>query len=312
MTLQELVKNCFYPIWEKTGGEVDVNCCFCSDKKRRLGINVLTGVAHCFKCDFTSGDRKSVVNSKRRTFQKISEAFNYTQTFTLDEGEVDTSVESKEEELKQAAPVYQVRMPKEFEPLWKNVNDKESRTAYRYLRERRVTAKQIKRFKIGFCAFGYYSNRIVFPVYYKGELKGLVGRDYSGKADIKYLNSKGDKTFYNLPPRSKRKKTLLMVEGIFDVLACRRCKALVKEYDIIGVLGSKIPPKQLKLLSTYNNIVIWAEPDRAGVEGTIKRAKQLKQKNRLIEVIMPLKEPEEDSDPGGMKPEEILERVKGK
>jgi DNA primase len=308
MTLAELVTTVFDPIREKERGEVDVDCCFCDDDKMRLGINIITGVAHCFNCDFASGDRRSVINSRRLLFDKICEQLTYAATFTLEEGEEDTSVESKNKETRQETPIPDIKMPKEFEPLWKNIDEALGKRALKYLLDRGVTTAQIKEHNIGFCANGYYAYRIVVPVFYNGKLKGIVSRDFTGVSDIKYLNSKGVKTLYNLPAKSKRNSKCILLEGVFDVLAIER--ATIKGYDVICGLGSKLSSKQLKILRTYNTIVVWAEPDRAGVEGTIKRCKLLSGKKRTLEVVMPLIDPETDTDPGGMSVQEMRRRFR--
>lgn len=307
MTLKELVESVFSDVQEREGGEVYADCCFCDDDKNRLGINVETGVMHCFKCEERSGDRNSIVNSKRRTYNKIAEATSISDPFTLDEGEEDTTVEEKTEELKKNKSKIEIRLPEAYEPLWESVNDRIGKRALQYMQDRHVTIDQIKKHKIGFCAAGKYSYRIIFPVYYRRKLTGFVCRDFSGNAEIKYLNSEGEKGLYNLPPKSRRKRIAILVEGIYDVLAVER--SVPVQYDKIGGLGSKLTSRQLKQLSTYNEVVIWAEPDRAGVEGTIKRAIQLKKKKVKVKVVVPLQDIETDTDPGAMESEEIWERI---
>ena len=34
--------------------ELFTNCVFCDDRKQRLGLNIKTGQAHCFNCEFKS------------------------------------------------------------------------------------------------------------------------------------------------------------------------------------------------------------------------------------------------------------------
>lgn len=295
MTLHELVDDIFGSPDVKDGGEVSVDCCFCDDGKERLGINVETGKMHCFKCDESSGDRDSVVNSKRRTFNKLCAETNTVATFTLDEGEIDTTVEKKIETLQKGKKQYEDKLPKAFEPLWTNITDREGKRARRYLQDRGITRKQIRKHKIGFCLSGYYAYRIIFPVWYGTKIRGLVGRDFTGESELKYLNSKGKKGLYGIPIRSRRNKVAILVEGVFDKLAVDNAGF---DYDVIGGLGSKLSPKQIKQLSTYESITIWAEPDRAGVEGTIKRAKALEKKKVDVRVVLPDTDPDTDSDPG--------------
>lgn len=307
MTLEELVVTVFEDPQERGGGEYYCDCCFCEDSKHRLGINVETGVMHCFNCDEASGDRSSVYRSRKKTYEKIAAATGIDDPFTQSDDE-DVEVLEKEAELKKGKPKVTTQLPKAYEPLWKGVNDALGRKAIRYLTSRDVTMQQIKAHRIGFCGAGRYAYRIVFPVFYRRKCQGFVCRDFTGNAELKYLNSDGDKGLYNLPAKNNQKRFAVLVEGVFDVLAVERAK--LSKYDVIGGLGSKLKKSQYKKLSTYNKIVIWAEPDYAGVTGTIQRAKALQKLGVKVKVVVPSKDVETDTDPGEMEPSEIRERIK--
>lgn len=303
MTLEELVQTVFDDIWEKDNGEVYVDCIFCDDQKHRLGINVNTGVMHCFNCEERCGDKESVTNSKRKTYVKIADNAGITEKYTVEK--TDKLIDKKAKHKKK----YQTELPKAYEPLWKEVNDREGRRALRYTFSRGVTKEQIKHHRIGFCITGRYAFRIIFPIYYAKSLHGFVARDFTGSSELKYLNSDGEKDIYNLRRVRRRKDKAILVEGVFDVLAVERAK--LKKYDVIGGLGSKLKPSQYRLLSTYNKIVVWAEPDDAGVKGTIKRAQALQKEGVKIYVVIPDQDPELDTDPGAMDEKEIIERIRG-
>jgi len=307
MTLEELVNAVFEDVQERGGGEVYVDCCFCDDQKHRLGINVETGVMHCFNCEEKSGDRESVIRSKRKTYEKIAEATSITEPFTVDDDE-DVEVSVKEKTLKKDKPKVTLELPKAYEPLWKEINDRDGRKALRYALDRGVTKEQIKHHRIGFACAGRYAFRIIFPVYYRQSLHGFVCRDFTGDAELKYLNSYGDKGLYNLPSKKIRNTKAILVEGVFDVLAVER--ANIKGYDVIGCLGSKLKTSQYRRLSTYNKVVIWAEPDHAGVDGTIKRAKALQKLGVKVKVVVPDEDVETDTDPGAMDANEIKRRIR--
>lgn len=306
MTLYQLIKGLFQRVIDRPNNEVFVDCPFClenvgkQDTKTRLGINYADGIGHCFRCEWKSGDRKKPSSRNRKLiFNALCRVFDVD--YQLTDEEI-TTEEKPKEKLKVA--VEETQLPKEYEPLWKGVNDKVGKQALKYLHNRRVTKEQIKKYKIGFCAVGRYAYRIIFPVINDHELHGFVARDFSGLAEAKYLNSFGGKALYNLP-EGKQKK-LLLVEGVFDVLACERANLNIA---IIGNLGSKLKKKQVKIIKKLCRIIyVWCEPDPAGVVGTIKRAKQLKKLKVLV--IPPSQDIEYDTDPGDMLPQEIEERVK--
>lgn len=259
---------------------------------------------HCFKCETVSGDRDSVLRSKKRTYEKIAEATNIEEPFSPDDGDEDKEIKATKKKHNFAE-----ELPTGYEPLWKNINDKDGRRALKYITDRGVTTEQIRVHKIGFCVVGRYAYRIVFPVHYRKSMQGFVCRDFTGSAELKYLNSDGEKGLYCLPSRLQRRDSAILVEGVFDVLAVERVK--LKSYDIIGGLGSKLKKQQYHRLNTYNKIVLWAEPDPAGVEGTIKRAKGLMKEGVKVYVVLPDRDVETDTDPGAMHPDEIRERIKG-
>jgi DNA primase len=209
------------------------------------------------------------------------------------------AVEKVVEEKRQTV----VSLPKEFEPLWRGVNEPVGRKALKYLLDRRVTLAQIKKHRIGFCAVGEYAFRIVFPVYSpNGRLKALVGRDFTGLSSLRYLNSKGAKIMYNVP--KNKKSVAVLGEGIFDALSGERSLSHV---DCIAGLGKTLTRRQVKTLARYDEVVLWVDPNRAGVEGTVKRARALQKKRVKVSVVPPT-DSDDDVDLGDLREFEVKQR----
>lgn len=297
MTLHDLVMQLFPYAYDKGGGEVSVNCPFCIeevgkiDTKQRLGINTDTGVAHCYRCEWKGG--------KRKIFRELCRVFQRNEHLDIEEDEYaeKPKYERKEKPKKQVA----TSLPEEYEPLWRNVNDKIGRRALAYVLSRNITEEQIKNHRIGFCATGDYAHRIIFPVYRGRRIRGIVARDFSGKSDIKYKNSAGGKTIYNYP--RKRQLVCHLLEGITDVLSMERA---MPHQDAVATLGRTLTKFQLKLLARYKKIVIWPDPDRPGVDGAIKKAIQLQKKKVIVYMVVPeTEEIENEIDVGRMLPVEI-------
>lgn len=301
MTLRDLIIRIFpqESIRGNGDGEVSVNCPFClelvgkKDFKQRLGINTTTGVGHCYRCEFKGG--------KRYVFRELCRAFGVQHT--LDREPDDDTYVPKEQVIKKKKP-QDVKLPSEYEPLWRDVDEPIGKKALKYLTSRNVTLEQIRNHRIGFCAVGRYAFRIVFPVVYKKRLVGLVTRDFSGKAEYKYLNSIGDKSLYNVP--KKKAKIANMSEGVFDALALERGVPLAE--DCLATLGSGFTKQVLKVLLKYDTFVLWPDPDRPGAEGAIKKALKLQKKKKTVLIVLPDPDDEEGDDLGSMRGFEVAER----
>lgn len=64
--------------------------------------------------------------------------------------------------------------------------------------------------------------RVIFPVKVNTRIYGFVSRDFTGKAEVKVLNSEGALTssfFWNFD-QAKKSRRLVICEGIFDAIKC--------------------------------------------------------------------------------------------
>jgi DNA primase len=249
--------------YTESGNEININCPFCvemgtsQDSKLRLGINLTKDVAHCFNCGW---------GSKHGTFKKILEALDIRGL--SDEEEIEKSDKVEEE-------TFASELPKGFERLWPVPKDEDCRAAYKYLKQRRVSDKQIKKNRIGITFVSKYRYRIIFPIYVDKELHGFVGRDYTEKQALRYKNSIGKKTLYNLP--KKQQRIAMLFEGIFDCLAGER---VLRKYgvDCLALLGKSIKDSQVELLSGYEEVIIIPDIDHDGMKASLRVAEKLKDK----------------------------------
>lgn len=266
-----------------TEEEIWICCPFCTDRgetpdtRFRLGVNMRTGQAHCFNCSWRArGDY---------TFNRLQRA--------LATGEIQAAedIRSKKRHHKK------VKLPVDFEPLLPLTHDSWHRMAYNYVRKRNVSDHQIKDKKIGYSLVDDNDDdgtnmayRVIFPVYIGDKLKGLVGRDFTGKQTIPYKNSVGGKALYNLPTRPQ--KTASLQEGVFDTLVVAHAIRHM-EIDSLGLLGHDLTDDQLALLEPYKRIFLWLDPDKAGVEGLIGKHnnggiyKKLRDAHKIVHYILP-------------------------
>lgn len=242
--------------------EVNICCPFCTDSNEtpdtrfRLGVNPKKGKAHCFNCDW---------GSSQNTIDKILEKLE------IEKENLEVALNEIEEKKE-----FDGELPKSFELLWPLKKDKDFRKAYKYLRHRGISDRQIEKYKIGFCLAGKYSNRIIFPIFResKSKLYGFIGRDFTDRQYLRYKNSKGKKTLYGVP---KHKQDIaVLVEGAMDKLSGERILSKHK-VDVIGIPGRVLRDKDIKLLKHYKKIIRVADDDRPGLKGALKDVKKLKE-----------------------------------
>lgn len=210
--------------------EVWVQCPFCGDEKFRLGINTKTRVGHCFHCDWRSKDAVTEV---------LEGTIPVVQPIDIED------------------PV--VVLPESFSRF---SQFEQSHPAFKYLKQRGVSYEQMRRLKMGYCEFGRFANRVIFPFYWEGKLEFFVARDYSGKSKVRYLNSVGRKGLYNLTEHAKGDR-LILAEGIIKALRLERHLSIPAAAMLGHTLKRKLAQRIVE--SGYKQVCIWPDPDPSGV-----------------------------------------------
>lgn len=278
--------------------EVYLCCPFCiergetPDRRFRFGVNYVTGQAHCFNC-----------GKKFREFEFLKKAL----TEKLDTGEWQLAQEAVKREAMKAP---KVRLPDDFISLH-GIKGKThwDKVALNYLHTRGVSPKQIEEKNIGYSMIGDLRYRIIIPVYYQGKLEGLVCRAFVRDLEPKYRNSLGNKTLYNVPKHIH--ETAVLSEGAFDALAIER--AIIGGWDSEAALGSSLTDRQLDILKDYKRIILYLDPDKAGVEGILRMGPQLMNlKKPVVEVVVPNLDGGPEYDPSVLSPREINAKLEAR
>lgn len=259
----------FHPNTAKKN-EIMVCCPFCPDRGQsvdtrfRLGINIATGWAHCFNCDWRSRDGLVEIGVKLIL--------------------AGVEVAELEEEVEEPEPV---TMPEDFWPLWKPDDDPLFRRVYKYIRGRGITQDELKSHRIGFTLAGRMAYRVLFPLRYRGQLLMLIGRDFTGKLKPKYLNSVGPKAVYNLPDQPTR--TMILSEGVVKCLKLQRALKI----QSASLLGHSMSPYQHDFMKKVKQFYLWPDPDTVGIAGFVNVAEVLAQNHK---VWMPWPVPKKQAD----------------
>lgn len=271
MALAEILEARGIEVQYGHGSEIRICCPFCvdrgesADERFRLGINQRTGGGHCFNCDWSSKD-----SAPKWVLIKLR-----MKSDADDLGPVHI-----EEEEVEAPPL---ALPDGF-TLLRKADDYWSRRARKYLLDRAVTKQQIKEKLIGYTMQGRYAYRIIFPVLNEGKLVGLVARDFTGQAKVRYLNSTGDKYLWNYRPAIRGHRTIVLSEGIFKALCLERLGDLTSA----SVLGHNITTNQIQQLEAggYRTVVLWPDPDKAGIDGVVHMAQILQDRSFKVKTVV--------------------------
>jgi len=156
---------------------------------------------------------------------------------------------------KNSIPEHRVFLPKNFKTLSSALIPGRQRPI-KYLLDRGVTELDILKWKIGFCDYGEYRDRVIIPSFNEsGELNYFVSRLYNESSYAKYKN----------PPKTKNiifnelmidwTQDIVLVEGVFDAM---------KAENSIPILGSILREDSLlfeRLCQHNSRVYLALDPD---------------------------------------------------
>jgi hypothetical protein len=189
--------------------------------------------------------------------------------------------------------------PVGYEPFT-NKPDRIERQARDYLKSRGISLLQMARHKIGYSVVGTFAWRILFPVLYQGKCYGFCGRDFSGKQEPKYLNSKGIKLLWGGDVKAR---TVVVVEGVVDALHVERAVMSRPATTAVATLGCAMTDVQFQQLKQYERVILLPDQDSPGVNGVITLAKKCAV--RSIQTLVVVPSDLNGRDAGEMNSEEI-------
>ena len=249
------------------GEEHLFHCPKCNHHKLKLSVNIEKGVFKCWICDY-SGTKVSPLIRR------------YAPSFYADwrhmEGEIDLAKYDTIFEEETEAPPQVIDIPENFQTLT-GKKTKLKKKALNYLYSRGFSDLDILRWKIGFCNYGEYRDRIIVPSFdHLGNLNFFIARTYTGDwAKYKNPNASKDIIFNDL--NVDWDDDILLVEGVFDAMKCK---------NAIPLLGSTLREKSKlfqKICERKPNIYLALDEDAK--EKEYKIAKKLREYNIKAKTI---------------------------
>ena len=220
----------------KRYARVNCPCCFervgKDDRKQCLSVNLGTGHFKCFRCHVWG-------------YLKDRQDAEWEPT-----------------PPQRAGDVNQVEPPDGFVPLWEGagLTAESTAEARAYLVRRGIGPDVVVGAHIGCCLEGKYRGRVVVPVLGQADgWLGWVARDWTGRAERKYLNASGmqlgssGQLFNGRALVTVSPDPALLVEGPFDALAYWP--------DCMAVLGKPTEAQVTTLARSFRPVVVVLDGD---------------------------------------------------
>ena len=254
----KLLKKALGRCWTSEG-EHQFHCPKCNHHKLKLSVNIDKGVFKCWICDYSGTKISPLI----RRF-----APSYYADWRLLEGEIDLdkydTIFADEVEL----PPQIIDLPENFQTL----TGKKTRLKQKplnYLYSRGFTDTDILNWKIGFCNFGEYQDRVIVPSFdSEGNVNFFIARSYTDDW-MKYKNPKVSKDIIFNDLNVDWDNDVILVEGVFDAMKCK---------NAIPLLGSTLRENSLlfqKICEKKPNVYLALDEDAKGKEFGI--AKKLRE-----------------------------------
>ena len=239
--------------------EHQFHCPKCNHHKLKLSVNIDKGVFKCWICDYSGTKISPLI----RRF-----APSYYADWRLLEGEIDLDKYDTIFADEVEAPPQIIDLPENFQTL----TGKKTRLKQKplnYLYSRGFTDTDILNWKIGFCDFGEYQDRVIVPSFdSQGNVSFFIARSYTDDW-MKYRNPKVSKDIIFNDLNIDWDNDVILVEGVFDAMKCK---------NAIPLLGSTLRENSLlfqKICERKPNVYLALDEDAKGKEFGI--AKKLRE-----------------------------------
>lgn len=280
-------------------------CCpFHNEKTPSFMVNPNKGYFHCFGCDKSGDAIAFVMEQEKLSFWEA--VTDIAKRFNLPLPQKTTDKQQQEFEAKQKK-VEAYRIINEFAKDHFIDNLKNHKPEYI---KNRISGQMAKKFEVGYAVndwdnlrktaqtkkynesllidlgllgnkngkvYDRFRGRMIFPVYnFSGKLVGFSGRDITGNADAKYINSpeseifsKGKELFGLFQAKKAITKAgcAYLVEGNNDVTTMHG----IEIENTVAPLGTAFTPEQAKLIKRFTDtVVIITDGDAAGKKAAEK------------------------------------------
>jgi len=248
---------------EEIGGSIVCTCPLC-DKEKHLYIHAEDFFWRCFKCGETGHNIYKLVaviegitetEARKKQFKEI--VFFRRQDFKQNEWKEKFRSLLKNTVIEETI---NVKLPDEFIKIDNKIPV--------YLKDRGFDIDTVRRFELGYCNFGRYTKRIVFPIRCPNGY-AFTSRTVCG-VEPKYLHPSGAKLsnlIYGWKQAApKVGGEIILVEGTFDVIR-------LSQHGIVslGLFGKQLHKKQKRLITGLkpSSVTVMLDSDDPKIDKSI-------------------------------------------
>lgn len=294
MSFEDFIANNYEILDTGTPNEIRICCPFCGDSTFHGYINTAKSVFYCFRCEASPGGTqrgyngyafiKKIHGLKHREILKALNEENFrapsvhtpSRNFSdFDPGKLDRLVWLKGE--RKAVDLPQGNLIRQDDPT------KKGRAAWKYMRSRfgKYTKSICERFEFTYCTEGLFRDRIILPVYNKGEPVYFQARSFNPPSlQPKYLNPSAERPLF-IPYAIKEE--IILCEGYFDAMAIGE--------GAIAIFGSGLTARQRWRLYQFKspNLTVCLDMDSKTVErSAIKLCRTLAHRYENLYIVLDL------------------------
>jgi len=219
--LRKSFGNCYV-----NNNELLFECPKCDHHKKKLSVNIEKDVFKCWVCGYTG----------KRIRHLIRAYSSYDNLLAWDEQCGATDLSRYEFLFSEEVSKFKekIELPCGFKTLTGPSSPLKKRPLD-YLYSRGFTYSDILNWRVGFCDYGEYENRIIVPSFdADGDLNYFVARNYANDNSYKYRNPQISKDIIFNDLDILWDHDLILCEGVFDAMKCT---------NAIPLLGSSLNEK---------------------------------------------------------------------
>lgn len=270
--------------------ELSICCPMCDDKRFRLYIctdpkqetksgNIFPCYCHNEQLAYSLADIYSVIeNVHILEAKRIIDGTADDVPYCVFDELLDLLLDKKEEKKEIVKVEQKIFLPKTYVPLYNIDRNKWETIVPSYVKNRNVTYEMCSRYQLGFTqeTGNMWANRLIIPIYLDGTLITYQGRSMFQTKEQKYVFKKiqdesikiGD-CLYNIDNIDLDNKSLILVEGVFDVWAVVKAGY----NNCVASFGKHLTEKALnRIIRDFNKIyILWDRDAKVEVQNLVDR-----------------------------------------
>ena len=276
--LRKMLSDIFGEHFPVKGDQFRIDCLNCDDTTGNLEVNLIKGVFHCWKCDY-SGTIRGLLKDYLGYVPKID---RYTSPEDFRKSyDIDSFIKSAPIEAPKRVLDYSI-LPIDYTFLGQPKENLSmlGRRALKYALSR-MTFEDIVHHRIGYCGIGKYKWRLIVPFFEANKAVYFVARNFMGGALRPYDNPMKEEIGVG------KEEVIFNIDGARMVSQCVICEGVFDAIRIgidgVAILGVSISDTQFAKLLNMKKVYVLLDADARWQ--AIEIAKKFKSFGRQVYLI---------------------------